>query len=83
MVFTVGETEIELPVPAAVPPHEPVNHSAVAPVPAVPPAKVNVVDDPVQIVVVPEIDVGATLLVFTVTSCEAQVVVLHVPSYRT
>jgi len=82
-VFTVGETEIEFPVPASVPPQEPVNHSAVAPVPAVPPVNVNVVDEPVQIVEVPEIDVGATLLLFTVTNTDAQVVVLHVPSYLT
>ena len=68
-----------LPVPADVPPHEPVNHSAVAPVPAVPPLKLSVVDSPSHIVVVPVIPVGAAESVFTVTVAEAQVVVLHVP----
>ena len=38
---------------------------------------------PEQIVDVPVIDVGATLGAFTVTNCEAQVVVLHVPAYLT
>ena len=50
---------IEGPVPAAVPPQEPVNHCSVAPVPGVPPTEVNVVLPPVQIVVVPEMLVGA------------------------
>lgn len=58
---------IEFPVPADVPPQDPVNHSAVAPVPAVPPTNVNVVDAPEQIVLVPDMEVGATLGVFTVT----------------
>ena len=47
------------PVPAAVPPHEPVNHSVVAPDPFVPPATVNVVASPLQMVVVPVAPVGA------------------------
>ena len=63
----VGETVIEFPVPADVPPHEPVNHSAVAPVPAVPPLKVRVVEPPLHIVVVPVILVGATDNELTVT----------------
>ena len=79
MVLDVGETVIEFPVPTAVPPHEPVNHCTVAPVPAVPPLTVNVVLLPLQIVVVPVIPVGATDKVFTVINCEAQVVVLQVP----
>jgi hypothetical protein len=67
------------PVPADVPPQEPENHSAVAPVPAEPPLKVRVVELPEQIVVVPVILVGATESVFTVTATEAQEVVLQVP----
>ena len=67
------------PVPAEVPPHETVNHSAVAPVPALPPETVNVVLPPLQIVVVPVAPVGAVDNVFTVTVTVAQVVVLHVP----
>lgn len=55
-----GETIILLPVPAAVPPQEPENHSAVAPVPAVPPFKLSVVESPEQIMVVPKMPVGAT-----------------------
>ena len=55
------------PVPMGVPPQETENHSATAPVPRVPPLTVNVVDCPLQIVVVPEIVVGATERVFTVT----------------
>ena len=54
------------PVPAGVPPHEPVNHSVVAPVPFVPPVTVNVVLPPVHIVVVPVAPVGAIDEVFTV-----------------
>ena len=41
------------------PPHEPVNHSVVAPVPFVPPFTVNVVLLPLQMVVVPVAPVGA------------------------
>ena len=54
------------PVPADVPPHEPVNHCTVAPLPALPPAIVNVVLDPLQMVVVPVIPVGAVDSVLTV-----------------
>ena len=72
-----------LPVPADVPPHEPVNHCSVAPLPALPPATVNVVLAPLQIVVVPVIPVGAVDSELTVTIAVAHVVVLHVPLYRT
>ena len=67
------------PVPADVPPHDPVNHSAVAPVPALPPETVSVVLPPLQIVVVPVAPVGAVDNVFTVTVTVPQVVVLQVP----
>ncbi len=67
------------PVPADVPPQEPENHSAIAPVPAVPPLKVSVVEPPAQIVVVPMMLVGATESVLTVTATEAHEVVLQVP----
>ena len=66
MVVLEGETVILLPVPADVPPHEPVNHSATAPVPALPPTTVSVVLLPLQMVEVPEILVGATESVLTV-----------------
>jgi len=70
VVFEVGETEILFPVPMAVPPQLPVNHSATAPVPAEPPETVKVVDEPIQIVVVPDMPVGAEekLWLFMVTS---------------
>lgn len=48
------------PAPALVPPHDPVNHSVVAPVPINPPFATNVVESPSQIVVSPVILVGAT-----------------------
>lgn len=53
------------PVPAGVLPHEPVNHSVVAPTPFVPPATVSVVLLPLQIVVDPVAPVGAVEEVFT------------------
>ena len=72
-----------MPVPTNVPPQEPEYHVATAPVPAVPPTRVNTVEPPAQMVVVPDMLVGATVSVFTVTACEAQDVVLQVPSYLT
>ena len=80
MVLSVGDTVMLLPVPADVPPHEPVNHSATAPVPALPPTSVRVVLFPLQMVETPEILVGATESVLTVINCEAQAVVLQSPS---
>ena len=71
------------PIPAEAPPHDPVNHSVVAPVPIVPPATVSVVLAPLQIVVVPVAPVGATDGWSTVTVTVAHVVVLQVPVYRT
>ena len=72
-----------LPVPITVPLHELAVHSAMAPVPALPPTRVKVVLPPLQIVVVPEILVGATESVLTVINCEAQAVTLQVPLYLT
>jgi hypothetical protein len=54
------------PVPAGVPPHDPVNHSVIAPVPFIPPVTVNVVLLPLQMLVVPVAPVGAVDEVFTV-----------------
>ena len=76
----VGDTVILFPVPANVPPHEPVNHSAIAPVPALPPTSVRVVLFPRQMVETPEILVGVVESVLTVINCEAQAVVLQSPS---
>ncbi len=55
-----GDTEMEGPVPAEVPPHEPVNHSTMAPLPSVPPVAVSVVLPPLQMLVEPLTPVGAT-----------------------
>lgn len=68
----VGETVIELPVPADVPPQEPVNHSTPAPEP---PETVSVVLVPLQIVVVPVTPVGAVGPAETFTVVLAQLVV--------
>lgn len=54
------------PVPAGVPPHDPVNHSVVAPDPFDPPSTVNVVLLPLQMVVIPVAPVGAIDEVVTV-----------------
>ena len=75
----MGETVIEFPVPAEVPPQDPVNHCTVAPLPSVPPLTVRVVLAPLHIVEVPVIAVGATDNELTVTNCDAHVVVLHDP----
>ncbi len=78
-----GETFIASPVPAEVPPHDPVNHCVTAPVPFDPPLTVSVVLFPLQIVVVPVAPVGGVDNVFTVTVTDAHSVVLHEPVYRT
>ena len=72
-----------LPVPITVPLHELADHSATAPVPALPPTSVSVVLPPLQIVETPEILVGAVESVLTVINCEAQAVTLQVPLYLT
>ena len=72
-----------LPVPITVPLHELADHSAMAPVPALPPTSVSVVLPPLQMVETPEILVGAVDGVLTLINCEAQVVVLQVPLYLT
>ena len=72
-----------LPVPITVPLHELAVHSAMAPVPALPPTRLRVVLPSLQIVETPEILVGAVDSVFTVINCEAQVVTLQVPLYFT
>ena len=69
-----------LPIPASVPPQEAEYHLAIAPVPALPPTSVRVVLLPRQMVETPEILRGATESVLTVINCEAQAVILQVPS---
>ena len=72
-----------LPVPMTVPLHELAVHSAMAPVPALPPTRVKVVLPPLQMVETPEILVGAVDGVLTATFIEAQAVVPQVPLYLT
>jgi TctA family transporter len=72
-----------VPAPNKMPPHDPENHSKVAPVPGDPPFTVNVVLSPSQIDVIPKILLGATDSDCTVTVVDAQMVVLQVPLYRT
>ena len=62
---------IASPVPAAVPPHDPVNHSVVAPGAFDPPDTVKVVLLPLQMVVVPVAPVGAVDEEFTVILARA------------
>ncbi len=78
--MVVGETVMLLPVPMTVPPQEPANHCATAPVPADPPETVNVVLEPLQIVVLPVMPLGATDGVLTVTVTDAQAVTLQAPA---
>ena len=60
---------MELPVPASVPPHEPVYHFTTAPVPRVPPIIANTDDWPEVITAgVADAEVGAIEGVFTVTA---------------
>jgi hypothetical protein len=74
----------EIPVPALVPPHEPVYHFHFAPDPNVPPLNVRVIDWPLHITEgFAATDPGATDNWFTVTITLAHAVVLHNPSALT
>lgn len=68
MVVEVGLTVKELPLPTAVPPHEPLYHCQLAPVPKDPPVTDNVVLLPEQMVVaVADAEVGSVESEFTFT----------------
>jgi hypothetical protein len=60
VVVAVGDTVMLVPVPAEVPPHDDVYHFQLAPVPRLPPLMLKVVFCPLQIVVVPLIEVAGT-----------------------
>ena len=78
-MVVVGETVIEVPFPAEVPPQETVNHCHVAPVPNVPPVKVKIEEAPEQISVgFAEAEVAAIEGV-SVTIVFTHVVVLQSP----
>ena len=72
-----------MPVANEVPPHEPLYHFQVAPVPRLPPLNVNVLLWPLQIVVVPLMLLAGTEVSLTVTVNDWQVVLLQLPSART
>lgn len=76
----VGETDILLPVPTGVPPHDPLYHFQDAACPRLPPFTVSVVELPRQIVPVPVIDVAGTEVSCTTMLILAQEVLLQVPS---
>ena len=72
---------IEGPVPAVVPPQEPVYHFQEAPVPKLPPFTLSMVDPPGQkSLAEAEAEEGAVETVLTVTCTEAHSVVLQSPS---
>ena len=66
--------------PTDVPPHEPLYHFQLPPVPKLPPFKVKVVLWPLQIVVVPLMLTAGTEVSRTVMVTLWQEVLLHVPS---
>ena len=66
-MFAVGETVIEGPLPTDVTPHELLYHCQLAPVPNEPPLTDKVVLPPLQMVVVPVMEVGAVERDCTVT----------------
>ena len=79
-----GVTVIDVPFPAVVPPHETVYHRHVAPVPDVPPVKVNVDEAPGQTAAGDAFaDDAALEIVFNVTVVLTQEVFPQVPSALT
>ena len=76
----VGVGVIVVPVPEAVPPHEPWNHFHTAPVPSVPPVTPRLVVKPEQIIEGAAVaEVAAVDIVFTITTTLTQLVVLQAP----
>ena len=69
-----------VPVPAVVPPHEPLYHFQLPPVPRLPPDMLSVLLWPLQIVVVPLMLFVGTDVSLTVMVTLWQAVVLQVPS---
>ena len=79
-MLVVGETVIEVPLPAETPPQDAVNHCHVEPEPKVPSGILNVDDAPEQISVgFAEAEAGGMEEVFKVTVVFTQVVVLQSP----
>ena len=82
-MVTAGDATKLFPVANSVPPHEPLYHFQLAPVPREPPFGVSVVLLPLQIVVTPFIDVAGTEVSRTTTVTGKHAVLLQVPSART
>lgn len=82
-VLVVGLMVMLLPVPIAVPAHEPLYHFQLAPKPRVPPFTLKVVEDPLHTVVVPVIDVAGLDVSRTVTTTDLHGEFLQVPSALT
>jgi hypothetical protein len=80
VVVLEGEATKLLPVATKVPPHEPLYHFQLAPVPSEPPFGVSVVLLPRQMVVVPLIETAGTDVSRTTTVIGKQAVLLQVPS---
>lgn len=78
-----GDTAMEAPVPASVPPQPPEYHFHDAPVPSEPPVTLSVVAPPQIGLGLAEALVGSVEGVFNVTVTETQPVVLQVPSALT
>ena len=78
----LGVTLRLVPVPAEVPPHEPLYHFQLPPVPSEPPDMLSVLLWPLQIVVVPLMLFVGTDVSFTVMLYDLQAVLLQVPSAR-
>ena len=75
---------IEAPVPTIVPPHDPLYHTQLAPVPSAPPLTDNVLVPPEHIAAgTAPADAGAVDDVLTVTVTLWHAVVLHVPTALT
>ncbi len=81
-MVVLGVTLRLVPVPAEVPPHVPLYHFHVAPVPSEPPDVLSVLLWPLQSKLVPAIDDAGTDVSFTVMLYVLQAVLLQVPSAR-
>jgi hypothetical protein len=80
VVVVEGEATKLLPVATNVPPHEPLYHFQLAPVPKEPPFGVRVVLLPLQMVVTPLMEIAETEVSRTTTVTGKQAVLLQVPS---
>ena len=82
-MVVLGVTLRLVPVPAEVPPHEPLYHFQLPPVPSEPPDILSVLLWPLQIVEVPLMLLAGTEVSLTVSVTVLQIVLLQVPSART